>query len=235
MVERRFARRHDPQRAFAVRPAAEAAGYGRQARLRGLHRAMPDDVLKNHYGPNDRVLVVRMSRAVAWMALATSARHTECCGHDNDSARNDADHLVVGRFYIREEALRILFISYYFPPYNIIASLRVGKTAKYLRQFGHDVRVVTARNLPYPADLPVEVPDEDIIATPWIDVSFPHTLATRARRHRSSVVALLDKAPTTQISIQPRCACSTPTARYLRSPMMRLVGSRSDGRRFNAC
>lgn len=94
--------------------------------------------------------------------------------------------------------MRILFISYYFPPYNIIASLRVGKTAKYLRRFGHDVRVVTARNLPYPADLPVEVPAEDVIATPWIDVSAPHTLAMHARRHRSGVMALLDKAPATQ-------------------------------------
>ncbi len=31
-----------------VRPAAEAAGYGCQARLRGLHRAIPDSFLKNH-------------------------------------------------------------------------------------------------------------------------------------------------------------------------------------------
>ncbi len=94
--------------------------------------------------------------------------------------------------------MRILLISYYFPPYNIIASLRVGKTAKYLRQFGHDVRVVTARSLPYPADLPVEVPAEDMIATPWINVSLPHTLATRFRRHRAGIVALFDKAPATQ-------------------------------------
>ncbi len=40
-----------------VRPAAEAAGYGRQARLRGLHRAMPDDVLNNHDCLNDCALV----------------------------------------------------------------------------------------------------------------------------------------------------------------------------------
>lgn len=94
--------------------------------------------------------------------------------------------------------MRILLLSYYFPPYNIIASLRVGKTAKYLRQFGHEVRVVTAHNLPYPADLPVEVPSEDIIATPWIDVSLPHTLAIRFRRHRAGVVALFDKASATK-------------------------------------
>ncbi|MDW8234482.1 MAG: glycosyltransferase [Roseiflexaceae bacterium] len=94
--------------------------------------------------------------------------------------------------------MRILIVSYYFPPYNIIASLRVGKTAKYLRQFGHDVRVVTARNLPYPVDLKVEVPSDCVITTPWIDVSAPHTLAMHARQHRSSVMTLLDKAPATR-------------------------------------
>ncbi len=94
--------------------------------------------------------------------------------------------------------MRILMISYFFPPYNIIASLRTGKTATYLHRFGHDVRVVTARHLPYPADLPVEFPADKTIATPWIDVSLPHTLATRFRRHRAGIVTLFDKAPAAQ-------------------------------------
>ncbi len=34
-----------------VRPATEVAGYGCQARLRGLHQAMPVSFLKHHYGP----------------------------------------------------------------------------------------------------------------------------------------------------------------------------------------
>lgn len=95
--------------------------------------------------------------------------------------------------------MRILILSYFFPPYNIIASLRTGKTAKYLHRFGHEVRVITAHHLPYPADLPVEFPADHTIATPWIDVSLPHTLATRFRRHRSGIVTLFDKAPGTQL------------------------------------
>lgn len=79
--------------------------------------------------------------------------------------------------------MRILIISFYFPPYNIIASLRVGKTAKYLYQFGHDVRVITAHRLPYPPDLPVEIPEDRIIATTWIDVNAPETLTRHALRH----------------------------------------------------
>jgi hypothetical protein len=98
----------------------------------------------------------------------------------------------------RAKAVRILFLSYFFPPYNIIASVRAGKTATYLHRFGHDVWVVTARNLPYAPDLDVDFPSERTIATRWVDVSLPHTLATRFRRHRSGVVALFDKAPATQ-------------------------------------
>ncbi|MGQ9829601.1 MAG: glycosyltransferase [Roseiflexus sp.] len=88
--------------------------------------------------------------------------------------------------------MRILLISYFFPPYNIIASIRAGKMAKYLYQFGHDVRVVTARSLPYPLNLPVEFPQERIYATRWFDISWPHTLAMRFRRRSASVVSLVD-------------------------------------------
>ena len=41
--------------------------------------------------------------------------------------------------------MRILFISFFFPPYNAIGCVRTGKTAKYLMRFGHDVRVISAR------------------------------------------------------------------------------------------
>ena len=88
--------------------------------------------------------------------------------------------------------MRILLISYFFPPYNIIASIRAGKMAKYLYQFGHDVRVVTARSIPYPLNLPVEFPQERIYATRWFDISWPHTLAMRSRRRSASVVSLID-------------------------------------------
>ncbi|MBN1668946.1 MAG: glycosyltransferase [Anaerolineales bacterium] len=42
--------------------------------------------------------------------------------------------------------MRILIISYYFPPFNTIGAVRVGKSAKYLQQFGHEIQVITARD-----------------------------------------------------------------------------------------
>ncbi len=69
--------------------------------------------------------------------------------------------------------MRILLVSYFFPPYNTIGAVRTGKTARYLRQLGHDVRVLTAANQPLQPTLPREIPDGNVIATPWIDVNRP--------------------------------------------------------------
>lgn len=66
--------------------------------------------------------------------------------------------------------MRILIVSFQFPPFHGIACLRVGKTAKYLSKLGHDVRVLSARdqNVPSPT-LPVEIPEENVVYTHWIN------------------------------------------------------------------
>jgi hypothetical protein len=38
--------------------------------------------------------------------------------------------------------MRILLLSWYFPPGNTIGAIRVGKLARYLHAAGHDVRVI---------------------------------------------------------------------------------------------
>lgn len=67
--------------------------------------------------------------------------------------------------------MRILLVSWAFPPYNCSGAVRVGKTAKYLHRLGHDVRVLTARGLGFPPTLDVEIPDDRITATRWVDNS----------------------------------------------------------------
>jgi len=69
--------------------------------------------------------------------------------------------------------MRILLVTHFFPPYDHIASARTGKTAKYLERFGHDVRVIAARNPVTPfAVMPVEIPREHVIYTRWISAPF---------------------------------------------------------------
>ncbi len=46
--------------------------------------------------------------------------------------------------------MRILIISYYFPPYNSVGAVRPGKLAGYLHEKGHDVHVITDHNQPFP-------------------------------------------------------------------------------------
>ncbi|MGI8402139.1 MAG: glycosyltransferase [Gemmatimonadaceae bacterium] len=74
--------------------------------------------------------------------------------------------------------MRILLVTHYFPPYDHIGSARTGKTAKYLERFGHDVRVLAARDTLTPfATMPVEIPADHVVYTPWISWFFRTDLA----------------------------------------------------------
>lgn len=78
--------------------------------------------------------------------------------------------------------LRVLIVSYRFPPYNSIGAVRVGKTAKFLARFGHDVRVLTARDQPLDPSLEVEIAPGHVHATPWLNVNAPAELASGGRQ-----------------------------------------------------
>lgn len=64
--------------------------------------------------------------------------------------------------------MRLLVVSFAFPPFNSIGGVRVGKIVKYLLAFGHDVRVITARDQPFLPTLPLEIPSEKIIYSNWL-------------------------------------------------------------------
>lgn len=63
---------------------------------------------------------------------------------------------------------RILFLTYHFPPFMASGAVRTGQTAKYLRLLGHDVHVVSADHQPLRGGLPLEIPRENVVFTPWI-------------------------------------------------------------------
>jgi len=78
--------------------------------------------------------------------------------------------------------VKILLISWYFPPSNTIAAVRLGKLAKHLLDKGHGLRVLTAKNLPYPATLKCEVDESLIDRTAWKDIaSLPDWAVSLAR------------------------------------------------------
>lgn len=70
--------------------------------------------------------------------------------------------------------MRVLIISFAFPPYHVIGSTRVGKTAKYLHRFGNEVRVVAGLEPGYPPTAVVEIPADHVSYSPWTDVDAPY-------------------------------------------------------------
>ncbi len=66
--------------------------------------------------------------------------------------------------------MRILYLSFFYPPYNNIAAVRGGKLSKWLLRQGADVRVVTAAPQPYPEAIRCELPEERVIRSSWVDI-----------------------------------------------------------------
>lgn len=81
----------------------------------------------------------------------------------------------------KSSTLKILVVSWYFPPFNTMGALRIGKLCKYLHGGGHDVRVLCCSNLPYDRTLPQEFPEERVVRTPYRDVNAPFRLLARLR------------------------------------------------------
>ena len=83
--------------------------------------------------------------------------------------------------------MRILIVSGYFPPFAPMSGVRAGKLAKYLLGRGHDVRVLCAKNLPYPPLLPLEIPENKVCYADWLDVNaLPKRVASFRNRHRGT-------------------------------------------------
>ncbi len=80
--------------------------------------------------------------------------------------------------------MKILLIAWYFPPANTIAALRLSKLAAHLIAEGHDVRVITARNVRAPQGLAGDLDGARVTATPWIDVKGLSGRAMKALKKR---------------------------------------------------
>ena len=73
--------------------------------------------------------------------------------------------------------MKILIVSWYFPPFNTIGAVRVGKFARFLLAQGHDVRILSGTPPNLTETLPLEIDPSRIVRTPWIDVSaLPRTV-----------------------------------------------------------
>ena len=97
--------------------------------------------------------------------------------------------------------MKILLISWYFPPSNTIAAVRLGKLATHLLNRGHALRVLTAKNPPYPATLKVEVDEGYIDRANWKDITSLPDWARRLARLVGADTVVREK--TTEATSEP--------------------------------
>ncbi|MGE0444244.1 MAG: glycosyltransferase [Vicinamibacterales bacterium] len=61
---------------------------------------------------------------------------------------------------------RVLFISYFYPPYRSVGATRVSKMTRYLADVGWEAHVLTVDAADLPAGAPIEVPEQRIYRIP---------------------------------------------------------------------
>lgn len=83
--------------------------------------------------------------------------------------------------------MKILLVSYFFPPFNSVGAVRVGKIAKYLVEAGHEVRVLTAADQPLQRTLTPEIPQDQVVSTSWLNINAPAEMLGGGRAKVASV------------------------------------------------
>lgn len=107
--------------------------------------------------------------------------------------------------------MKILIVSWYFPPYSTMGALRIGKFAKYLIAQGHEVRVISARDEALEKSLPVEVPQDIVSSTEWIDVNgFPAKIQSVRVRLRGLFAPKRAPTPEPEHAEAPGTAAAPP-------------------------
>ena len=67
--------------------------------------------------------------------------------------------------------MKVLIVSFLYPPFSSISGYAVSKVSHYLFEQGWDVRVLCGRHPAVPEDLPVELPPERVVRTGFFDVN----------------------------------------------------------------
>ena len=92
--------------------------------------------------------------------------------------------------------MRLLIVSWYFPPVNTIGALRVGKLARFLIERGHDIGVVAGSHWGHPETLPLGAPLSRVTFAHVVDVNaVPKWLSERLKRRAKSGTGAMVETP----------------------------------------
>jgi glycosyltransferase involved in cell wall biosynthesis len=81
--------------------------------------------------------------------------------------------------------MKVLIVSFWFPPANVVGAIRVGKLARYLDRHGYEVRVLTTK-IDGDRSLPLEIPIEQVIYTDYRQRKDRLSLLGRSFRGRAA-------------------------------------------------
>ena len=84
--------------------------------------------------------------------------------------------------------MKVLIVSFWFPPANVVGAIRVGKLARYLVRHGYEVRILTTK-IGGDRSLPLEIPIEQVIYTDYRQPRNRLALLGRSfRRHTAAAL-----------------------------------------------
>jgi glycosyltransferase involved in cell wall biosynthesis len=81
--------------------------------------------------------------------------------------------------------MKVLIVSFWFPPANVVGAIRVGKLARYLDRHGYEVRVLTTK-IGGDRSLPLEIPIGQVIYTDYRQRRDLLALLSRSFRSRTA-------------------------------------------------
>ena len=100
--------------------------------------------------------------------------------------------------------MKILVVSWYFPPVNTIGAVRVGKFVRFLIERGHDVGVVAGRHWGHPETMPLGVPLARVVYANSVDVNAPpRMLGSMLKRLRRQPKAKSEAGATEETPAAP--------------------------------
>ena len=92
--------------------------------------------------------------------------------------------------------MKLLIVSWYFPPVNTIGAVRVGKFVRFLLERGHEVGVVAGKDWGHPETLPLGIALDRVAYVRSIDIgTVPELLMRRVRGIFSSRSAIGHQKP----------------------------------------
>ncbi len=95
--------------------------------------------------------------------------------------------------------MKILFISYFFAPYNCSGAVRTTRTVEKLIELGHDVRIISADKQRLMSNLSTSLNETYITRTNWLDLEKPvysllgkkNVSSVKMNMHKNSLKSIL--------------------------------------------